>query len=194
MKRVCSQDYFSLDSGLRYFVHPPLDEGGKGREWIGSDRRLFLFPVVVMFLVLFVYRFSFLLCLLIFFSSNDAVILLVCQNALRKVRVSKKRTIALCDLRSVTLFSSESLWNHSFTTVLVLPPLLRSHFFYIFVCMVLFNFFCFRSSLFPRYFFPRAIVRTVRLPQDLKWLSVQPYRLRFPFRVTREKSRAAATE
>lgn len=35
----------------------------------------------------------------------------------------QKRTIALHDLRSVMLVS-ESLWNHSFTTVLGLPPLL----------------------------------------------------------------------
>jgi hypothetical protein len=84
----------------------------------------------------------------------------------------QKRTIALHDLRSVTP-GSESLCNHSFTTVLVLPPP-SLIFFLLYTCMcanvcvyVSFLLFCyFRSSFsFRDIFSSRAVARTVCLPQ-----------------------------
>lgn len=143
VKRVCVLGTIFARLGTEVIRTPPSrrEREGARMNWIGQTT--FPFSGCELCFWFFFIRFSFLLCLLIFFSSSDAVILLVCQNALRKVRVSKKRTIdTVRSPVSHTIFfgiSMKSQFYHSsrFTS----PSSVLLFFLYFRICMVLFNFF-----------------------------------------------------
>lgn len=114
---VCSRDYFRSTRDWGNSYTPLSTREGRGANELDRTDDFSFFRLWVMFLVLFYSFFVSFVSLNFFFSSSDAVILLVCRNALRKVRVSKKRTIdAVRSPVSHTIFfgiSMKSQFYHS---------------------------------------------------------------------------------
>lgn len=141
---VCSRDYFRSTRDWGNSYTPLSTREGRGANELDRTDDFSFFRLWVMFLVLFYSFFVSFVSLNFFFLRVTPLSFSFAEMLYERYAYQKRGRSTLCDLRSVTLFSSESLWNHSFTTVLVLPPLLRSYFFFVFsylYCMVLFNFF-----------------------------------------------------
>lgn len=194
---VCSRDYFRSTRDWGNSYTPLSTREGRGANELDRTDDFSFFRLWVMFLVLFYSFFVSFVSLNFFFFEWRRYPSRLPKCSTKGTRIKKE------DDRHCAISGQSHYFLRNLYEITVLPqfsfylPFFGLTFFCIFVfvwfCLIYFSCY-FRSSLFPRYFFPRAIVRTVRLPQGLKWLPVPPYRLRSPFRVTREKSRAAATE